>query len=87
MMCFYGKGISPLCINLNNIVSWSICHYNFIGGTKTKKIERHFVAFQRLWKSYCAFLKVVRSARYIRLREITGARIRFKKPSLEEMYD
>jgi hypothetical protein len=85
-MCFYAKGVSPLCINLTDIVTWSIRHYTFIGGTRSKKIERHFIAFQRLWKSYNIFLKVVQSVRYIRLREMTGARITFKKPSLEELY-
>lgn len=86
MMSFYAKGVNPLLINLKDIVAWSIRRYTFVGLSKSKKIERHFIAFQRLWKLYNIFLNTVRSMRYIRLREMTGARIRFKMPSLEELY-
>jgi len=70
---YYAQGISAQCISLSNITHWSIEKIFFLRGKPVSfSLNRHFIAAQRLIKSYCQFFRRIRSLRVLRERELTG---------------
>jgi hypothetical protein len=67
---FYTQGIAATSLNLRETVYWSISRMSFRPPGKTEVcLNKHFLAFQRLWRSYRQFLRVVRSPRRLLERE------------------
>ena len=84
---FYTRGIKPTNIPLEGIVGWSIYRQVFSGCKSAQfSLNRHFIAFQRLWRAYSALLRRVRSPRFILRREVEGARRLLWPPLMATLY-
>ena len=87
MISHYAQGISAQCIILKDITYWAIFRIRFIRGKPVKyRLNRHFIAAQRLMKAYCRFLRKCRSLRVLLEREKTGKSLRWRAPPTGELY-
>ena len=74
---FYTQGICAGNMNLRDIAYWSISRMSFRPPGKTEVIlNKHFIAFQRLWRAYRELLRVVRNPRNLLRRETGCDRLR-----------
>jgi len=83
----YTQGVDFTDVNLTVICKWFINRISYENEkVNSKKLSDHFIAFQRLWRAYYSFLRRVRSPRFLRLRETTGLRVRFRRPPIGALY-
>ena len=79
---FYTQGIGAASMNLRDIVQWTLSRMTFQTPAKTEVVlNKHLIAFQRLWRGYRELLRVVRSPRAFLRREVDGPfRLRWPPP-------
>jgi hypothetical protein len=83
----YTQGINFTEVNLSVMCKWFINRVRYENGIViSKQFSDHFIAFQRLWRAYYSFLRRVRSPRFLRLRETTGLRVKFRRPPIGTLY-
>jgi len=87
MVSYYSQGISAQCIILKDITHWSISRIVFIRGLPVSfSLNRHFIAAQRLMKTYSRYLRSLRSLRVLFKRELSGILPRWTPPDLTLLY-
>lgn len=83
----YVRGMDVRCIAFENVIHWTICRTEFPKGNAVlTSLNRHFIAFQRLAKSYFRFLLRVKSLRFLRERELTGKSLLWRRPPIGALY-
>lgn len=83
----YVRGMDVQCISFKNVIRWTICRTVFPKGDAVSiSLNRHFIAAQRIIKSYCKFLIKVKSLKFLREREETGKSLIWRKPRLVTLY-
>ena len=86
-MRIYTQGINFTQVDLTIIHKWFINRFTYENGRLvSSQFSDHFIAFQRLWRAYYSFLRRVRSLRFLRLRETTGLRVKFRRPPTGTLY-
>ena len=86
-MRIYTQGINFTQVDLTIIHKWFINRVTYENGRLvSSQFSDHFIAFQRLWRAYYSFLRRVRSLRFLRLRETTGLRVKFRRPPTGTLY-
>ena len=86
-MRIYTQGINFIQVDLTTIYKWFINRVTYENGRLvSSQFSDHFIAFQRLWRAYYCFLRRVRSLRFLRLRETTGLRVKFRRPPTGTLY-
>ena len=86
-MRIYTQGVDFTQVDLTVMRKWFINRVSYENGKViSTHICSHFIAFQRLWRAYYSFLRRVRSLRFLRLREITGLRVKFRRPPTGTLY-
>lgn len=86
---FYAQGISATNMNLHDVVQWTISRMSFCPPAKTDiPLNKHFIAFQRLWRAYRELLRVIRNPRFLLARETGSDRLRLRvyPPPMATLY-
>jgi len=83
----YTQGIHATMIPFQQARSWSISRMRYNGISHTRvQLNDYLIAFQRICRAYCDFLRRVKAPRFLRRRELTGCRNEFRRPPTGSLY-